>query len=140
MFNSLAPFSLVKKTRSNPLTIGIWWQWERLTGPRQTTRQATRVKIGFNRLSSDQLAVGKPDPRQHVMTLRATCANNIVPTLRTETKLCLFSIPAKSRRSRGSKSSSPPSVSSTSPLNFSDKFKSIMLHRCSKNCSLSVAF
>ena len=28
------------------------------------TRQATRVKIAFNRLDSDRLAVGTPDPAQ----------------------------------------------------------------------------
>ena len=31
---------------------------------RQATRQATRVKIAFNRLGSERLAVGTPDPGQ----------------------------------------------------------------------------
>lgn len=30
-----APFPLAKKKNSlNPLTIGVWWQWENLTNPR----------------------------------------------------------------------------------------------------------
>lgn len=35
-------FPTGQKTRLNLLTIGIRWQWERLTDQRQTTRQATR--------------------------------------------------------------------------------------------------
>ena len=64
MQTDIYPFPTGQKTRLNPLTIGFWWQWERPTDPRQTTRQATRVKIAFNRLGSARLAVGTPDPRQ----------------------------------------------------------------------------
>lgn len=53
-----APFLLAKKNGLNPPTVGIWW--ERLTEPRQLTRQAT-----LNRLGSDWFAAGKSDLRQH---------------------------------------------------------------------------
>ena len=58
------PFTTGQKTRLNPLTIGFWWQWERRIDPRQTTQQATRVKIAFNRLGSDWHSVGTPDQGQ----------------------------------------------------------------------------
>ena len=55
----------------------------------QTTRQATRVKIAFNRLGSERLAVGTPDPRQPA-NLRDDTERYVTLRLisRTKTKLC----------------------------------------------------